>query len=149
MDQLTVQKAHAAFKNKQFTTRGLVEYYLNRIRLYDKQGPSLNAVLAITADRALAEADRLDEHLEQNRTFVGPLHGIPVLIKDQAETEGVVTTYGSIIFKDHVPKGDATVVKRLKDAGAVVIAKTTLPGISSLELYFSPFRAALLTDTTL
>lgn len=136
MDHLTIHKAHTAFKNKQFTTRELVKHYLNRINLYDKQGPSLNAILAIDPERALDEADRLDKHLEHHGSFVGPLHGIPVLVKDQAETEGIVTTYGSKLFKRHVPKKDATVVKRLKDAGAVVIAKTTLPGTPTLILHF-------------
>jgi Asp-tRNA(Asn)/Glu-tRNA(Gln) amidotransferase A subunit family amidase len=77
---------------------------------------------------ALEEADKLDAHFKDTGTFIGPLHGIPVIVKDQAETKGIATTYGSIIAKNHVPLEDSTVVKKLKDAGAIILAKSTMPG---------------------
>ncbi|KAG2417777.1 hypothetical protein HFD88_008996 [Aspergillus terreus] len=127
MDHLTIREAHKAFKANQFTSRELVEHYYRRISLYDRKGPALNSILAIPADSALERAQELDKHLQRTGNFVGALHGIPVLIKDQAETEGVVTTYGSKVFNGNVPDTDATLVQRLKDAGAIIIAKTTLP----------------------
>lgn len=91
--------------------------------------PKLGAVLAIS-QTASGEGEALDEHLKSTSTFVGPLHGIPVLLKDQAETEGLATTYGSIAAtnSDNVPTDDGTVVHKLKLSGAVILGKTSMPG---------------------
>jgi len=106
------------------TSRGLVGRYLDRIDAYDRDGPGLNSVVTVNDD-ALKRASELDEALTDDG-LVGPLHGIPVLVKDQAETAGLRTTFGSAVFEEYVPEADATVVRRLKDAGAIVLAKTTL-----------------------
>jgi amidase len=108
---------------------GLVELYLKRVVAYDKSGPGLNAVQAINP-RALQEADRLDVAFKASGP-VGALHCIPVLVKDQLETTDMPTTYGSAVFKDFVPQRDATVVTRLRKAGAVIIGKTTMGEFAS------------------
>ncbi|KIW20711.1 hypothetical protein PV08_01288 [Exophiala spinifera] len=126
--ELTVLAAHDGYKSGRFTARQVVEYYLDRIQRLDKDpnGPNLNSILAVSTT-ALAEADALDAHLKSTSSLKGGLHGIPVVIKDQADTKGLTTTYGSIVAKDNVPKEDAALVARLKAAGAIVLAKTTMP----------------------
>lgn len=122
--EATIDDIHAAFQSGQLTCRELVERYLKRIDAYNKTGPRLNAVQTINP-HALAEADRLDA-LFQSTGLVGPLHGIPVLVKDQVETEDMPTTYGSVLFQDFGPEQDATIVQRLKKAGAVILGKATM-----------------------
>ena len=98
--------------------------YLKRIEAFDDVGPGLNAVQTVSP-HALAEADRLDTAFKASG-LTGPLHCVPVLVKDQVETRGMPTTFGSLVFKDFVPARDATVVGRLKAAGAVILGKTTM-----------------------
>ena len=117
----TIDDVKAALASKRITCRALVEQYIARIEAYDKRGPALNAVQTINR-RAVEEAARLDAA----PTPVGPLHCIPILMKDQVETSDMPTTYGSAVFKDFVPMRDATIVTKLKKAGAVIIAKTTM-----------------------
>jgi len=118
------------------TVRALVEGYLARIEAYDRHGATFNAILAINQD-ALREADRLDGELARHGRLSGPLHGVPVLVKDQVETAGIVTTFGSIAMDGYVPRADATVIARLKKAGAIVLAKTTLPDFATSWFSFS------------
>jgi Asp-tRNA(Asn)/Glu-tRNA(Gln) amidotransferase A subunit family amidase len=134
LKELTIARAHDGYRSGKFTTRQVVEYYLERIQKLDKadSGPNLNSILAVS-DIALAEADALDTHLKTTSELKGSLHGIPVLIKDQANTKGLTTTYGSVVAKGNVPNEDATLVAKMKAAGAIVLAKTTMPGT-----YFSP-----------
>ena len=124
--ELTIAKAHQAYSNGDYTCKDLVQAYLARIEAIDKNGPTLGAILALSST-ALQEADALDKHYQTTKEHTGPLHGIPVLLKDQAETAGLVTTYGSIVAKDNIPSSDATVVRKLKAAGAIVLAKTSMP----------------------
>ena len=108
----------------QITSVELVEWYQQRIDAYDQQGPSLNAIQHHNTN-ALAQAKALDD--ERDRS--GPrslLHGIPVLVKDNYETVDMPTTAGSAIIEGHWPKRDATQVARLKAAGAIILAKTTM-----------------------
>jgi Asp-tRNA(Asn)/Glu-tRNA(Gln) amidotransferase A subunit family amidase len=112
------------------TCRELVQGYLDRIEAYDKQGPHLNAIQTINP-RALEEADRLDAARVSGGGLVGSLHCIPVLLKDQIETSDMPTTYGSAVFADFVPSRDATIVKKLKSAGAIILAKTTMGEFAS------------------
>ena len=107
-----------------------------RIEAYDKSGPELNSILTVNP-RALEEAEDLDRSFERNGEFVGPLHGVPVLVKDQAETAGIRTTFGSVAFEEYVPEEDATAVRRLKEAGAVVLAKTNLPDFATSSFAYS------------
>src|SRR5881409_2791696 len=122
--ETTIEDIHAAFQSKRITCRELGNLYINRIEAYDKEGPRLNAVQTINP-RALQEAERLDAAYASSGR-VGPLHCIPVLLKDQVETSDMPTTYGSVIFKDFVPRRDATIATKMKQAGAVIIGKTTM-----------------------
>ena len=122
--EATIDDVHAAFRMKQLTCRVLVELYLRRIEAYDKTGPRLNAVQTVNP-HALRDADRLDAAFASAGP-VGPLHCIPTLVKDQVEAIEMPTTFGSVLFKDFVSRRDATVVTRLKNAGAVIVGKTTM-----------------------
>ena len=115
---------HSALKSGRVTCRDLTQLYLKRIAAYDKSGPTLNAVQTVNPE-ALREADKLDAWWKKSGP-VGPLHCIPVLIKDQVETRGLTTTYGSAVFQHYVPNRDATIVLKLKKAGAIVLGKTTM-----------------------
>ena len=123
--EATIADVHAAMSSGSLTCRELVQGYLDRIEAYDKQGPHLNAIQTINP-RALEEAVRLDDARERGAGLVGPLHCIPVLLKDQVETSDMPTTYGSAVFADFIPSRDATVVTKLKSAGAIILAKTTM-----------------------
>jgi len=127
--EATIDDVRAAIASKQITCRALVEQYIKRIEAYDKSGPALNAVQTINR-RAVDEADRLDAAFARSGP-VGPLHCVPILMKDQVETRDLPTTYGSLVFKDFVPPRDATIVTKLKNAGAVIVAKTTMGEFAS------------------
>lgn len=122
--ETTIDDIHAALRAKRLTCRALIELSLKRIDAYDQAGPRLNAVQTVNR-RALAEADRLDAALLGGGP-IGPLHCIPVLVKDQVETSDMPTTFGSVLFKDFVPRRDATIVTRLRGAGAVIVGKSTM-----------------------
>jgi amidase len=129
IDELTIDQVHSAYRNGTYTCRQLVEAYFKHIISIDKAGPKLNALNA-HSHTALDEADTLDKYLETKSEFIGPLHGIPIIVKDQCDTIGIETTYGNVLCK-HVPTTDATLVRKLKEAGAVILAKSTMPGLSN------------------
>ncbi|MFN7981940.1 MAG: amidase family protein [Vicinamibacterales bacterium] len=106
------------------SSRDLVEKYLARIRAYDQDGPKLNAIIALNP-HALADADALDAERRAGRVR-GPLHGIPIVVKDNYATAGLPTTAGSLALKGFETGRDAFMVKKLRDAGAVIIGKTNL-----------------------
>lgn len=135
--EATVADIHAAYLEKTTTCRELTELYLNRIERYDRNGPLLNSILTVYHE-ALEEADRLDAALADGG-LVGPLHGIPVILKDQIDAVGMPTTLGSVMFRDYYPDQDATVVRRLKDAGALVLAKATLGELAAGDTHGSLF----------
>ncbi|PYR01537.1 MAG: amidase, partial [Acidobacteria bacterium] len=112
----------AAFAIGSLTCRSLVEQYLARIDAYDKKGAALNAIVTINAD-ALKAADDLDRRYRQSGP-IGPMHCVPTIVKDNYETFDMPTTAGSLSLKGMMTGKDAFVVKRLRDAGAVVIAKS-------------------------
>src|SRR3989441_5412697 len=122
--EATIDDIHAALQSRRITCRELVNPYIKRIEAYDKEGPQLNAVQTINP-RALEDAERLDAAYASSGP-VGSLHCIPILLKDQVETSDMPTTYGSVIFKDFVPRRDATITTKMKKAGAVIIGKTTM-----------------------
>jgi amidase len=122
--EASIDDVRAALASKRVTCRSLVDLYLKRIDAYDKSGPALNAVQTVNP-RARQEAERLDAAFAASGP-VGPLHCIPLLVKDQIETSDMPTTYGSAVFKDFIPQRDATIVTKLRTAGAVIIAKTTM-----------------------
>ena len=110
------------------SSRQIVEACLERI---EQVNPDINAVVQLVAERALGEADALDR-MAAHEQFKGPLHGVPITIKDSLDTEGIITTGGTLGRKDFVPELDAPVVARLRAAGAVLLGKTNTP-----ELTFS------------
>jgi Asp-tRNA(Asn)/Glu-tRNA(Gln) amidotransferase A subunit family amidase len=123
--EATIDDIHVAYEGGELTCRELVEAYLDRIEAYDENGPALNAIVTVNPN-ARARADELDAAFDESG-FVGPLHGVPIVVKDQVETAGITTTFGSEAFADYVPTENATLVTRLEDAGAVILAKTNLP----------------------
>lgn len=122
--EASIDDIHSALNSGKTTCRELVQRYLIRIEAYDKKGPALNAVQTVNP-RALEEAGKLDAAFKKSG-FVGPLHCVPVLVKDQVETSDMPTTYGSALFKDFISERDATIVTKMKRAGAIVLAKTNM-----------------------
>jgi amidase len=136
IEEATVDQLHRAFESGDLTSRGLVEYYLERIDAYDREGPELNSIIELN-DAAVDHADELDTKFAEEGEFVGPLHGIPVLVKDALETADMPTTFGSATFSEYIPEKDADVVRRLRDAGAIILAKTNLPDWATSWFGFS------------
>lgn len=125
IEELTISQVHEAYRDGTWTCRNLIQAFLNRIEMLDKNGPCINSTLAIS-DVAVQEAAALDDYFKTKGQFIGRLHGIPVLVKDQADTKGMVTTYGSHVAKNNIPTKDAFVVEKLKSEGAIILGKTTM-----------------------
>ena len=125
VEEATIADLHAAYTSGRATVRGVMQAYLDRIAAYDKKGPALGLVIALN-DCALEEADVLDARMESGGSLVGPMHGIPVLAKDNYDVAGVQTTGGSRAMFGWVPQKDATIIAKLRAAGAIVIAKVTM-----------------------
>jgi Asp-tRNA(Asn)/Glu-tRNA(Gln) amidotransferase A subunit family amidase len=135
--ETSIAAIHAAYKSGDLTCHELVQKYLDRIAAYDKKGPAINAIISLNP-RALEEADSLDAAFRKSG-LVGPLHGIPVVVKDQADAAGMPTTLGSLLFKDYYPDRDCFVVQNLKKAGAIILAKTTLGELGGGDTHGSLF----------
>jgi len=131
----TIEDVQVEYKAGRLTAHALVKAYLDRIEAYDKNGPKINSVITINP-KALEEADALDAAYKRSGP-VGPLHGIPVVLKDQMDVAGLPTTLGSVVFKDNVPTRDAFVTAKLKKAGAIVLAKVTLGEMGGGDSYGS------------
>jgi len=123
--EATVAGIHAAMRAKEIACGDLVEFYLKRIDAYDKKGPCLNSVILINP-KAREEADKLDAEYKKTGKLSGPLHGIPILLKDNFDTFDMPTTAGSLSLAGFVPQDDAFVTARLRKAGAIILAKTNL-----------------------
>ena len=122
--EISIEDLQEELSSGKISSVELVSWYLSRIAAYDQQGPTLNAIQHFNA-AALEDAAALDiERKDQGAR--SPLHGIPILIKDNYETVEAPTTAGSAILKGHWPKTDATQVAKLKAAGAIILAKTTM-----------------------
>jgi amidase len=122
----TIPEMQQAMQDGRVTSRQIVEQYLQRIALYEDR---FNAVMTVNA-KALEEADRLDAERKAGKVR-GPLHGIPIALKDNVLTTDIRTTGGAIAFEDLMPPYDATLTRNLRDAGAVIIAKTTLTELAN------------------
>jgi amidase len=134
----SIVETRKAIREGRVTCRGVVEQYLARIRAYDQSpidGLRLNAIVLVNPD-ALAEADACDRNFAATHTLPA-LGGIAVLIKDNYDTQGMQTTGGSLAMRGFVPASDATMVARLRAAGAIVLAKTNMA-----EWAFSPYLTA-------
>ena len=125
LDEITVDELRSGFTSGKYTIRSVVEKYIKRINEIDKAGPAINSVIQLNPD-ALKIADELDKELKE----IGPrspMHGIPVLIKDNIDTaDNMETTAGSLALMDAKPAKDSFVVKQLRDAGALILGKTNL-----------------------
>jgi amidase len=125
MDDIAFRSASAlasAIRNKELGSRELLEHYLERIGRFN---PRINAVVTLDVERARARADQADAAIERGENW-GPLHGVPMTVKDLFETEGLRTTAGAPPLSNHVPTANAASVQRLIDAGAVVFGKTNV-----------------------
>jgi amidase len=135
--ETTIEQVHAAYKSGELTCRHLVQMYLDRIAAYDQSGPAINAIITLNPD-ALKEADRLDAAYKSSGP-VGPLHGVPIIMKDQGDATPMPTTLGSLLFKDYYPGRDAFVVEKLKRAGAIILGKATLGELGGGDTHGSLF----------
>ncbi|MGZ3871893.1 MAG: amidase [Mucilaginibacter sp.] len=125
LNEVTIDILQQKMKSKEYTSRSITEMYLKRIEEIDKNGPKLNAVIEINKD-ALNMADAMDKERAAGRVR-GPLHGIPVLIKDNINTgDNMRTTAGALAIADNYAKQDAFIVHKLRKAGAVLLGKTNL-----------------------
>ncbi|WP_416306382.1 amidase [Neptunicella sp. SCSIO 80796] len=125
LEELSIKQAQQLFKSGDLTSQQLVSFYLDRIDSLDQNGVRLNSVVQLN-DNALAQAKQLDKE-RQNNIVRGPLHGIPVLLKDNIDTaDGMANTAGSLALKNNYPAEDAFVVKQLRKAGAIILGKTNL-----------------------
>ncbi|HEX7528807.1 MAG TPA: amidase family protein, partial [Thermoanaerobaculia bacterium] len=119
-------------ETKALTSERLTRIYLDRLRRFD---PQLKCVITLTPDLALEQAKRADAEIAAGK-YRGPLHGIPFGVKDLLDTKGILTTWGAEPYRDRVPDADAFVVKRLHDAGAVLVAKLSLGSLALNDIWF-------------
>ena len=131
--EASISEIHEAIRARQLTVRELVQLYIDRIEAYDKQGPALNAIIVVNPN-ALVRAEELDRAFAESG-MVGPLHGIPVIVKDNYDTQDLATTAGSRSLAGSIPPDDAFQVRRIRQAGAIVIAKSNMA-----EFAFSPYE---------
>jgi amidase len=122
--EATIRQTHAALLAGRVTCRGLVEQYLRRIDMFDKNGPALNAIVVTNPD-ALKQADAMDQRMKEGG-MIGPLHCIPAIVKDNFETIGLQSANGSLALAGYVAATDAFQVRKIKDAGAIVLAKSNM-----------------------
>ena len=124
--EATIADMQSAMQQRRITSRGIVQQYLDRIAKYEDR---LNAIITLNA-RALQEADERDRERAKGR-LRGPLHGIPVALKDNIHTTDMPTTGGALVFDGFVPPYEATITKNLRDAGAIIIAKTNMTELAN------------------
>ena len=124
IENATIADLQSAFQKGTLTAEKLTELYLARIAAYDKQGPAINTVITLNP-KALAEAKALDAERKAGKVR-GPLHGVPIVLKDNYDTFDLPTTAGSQLLEGSIPPDDAYVVKKLRDAGAIILAKVNL-----------------------
>ncbi len=120
----TARELTAAMRKRELSAREVMTWHLERIEAVN---PRVNAIVSLRPEAALAEADAADDRAAGGGERLGPLHGLPIAIKDLEDTAGIRTTYGSAAFADNVPAVDSLVVGRLRAAGAIVVGKTNTP----------------------
>jgi len=142
----SIEALSALLAKKKVSPTELTRLYLSRI---ERLNPKLNAFITVASERALAEARAAEKELVRGRRR-GPLHGIPIALKDNIYTQNLLTTMGSLILRDFVPSEDATVVRKLRRAGAIVLGKTNLHefayGVTSENPHYGPVRNPWKTD---
>ena len=122
--ELTIDQFHTHLVNGDLTCEALVREYLDRIEKFDKQGPTLNSIIHVNP-KAIEEAIAMDQWFKAEG-LIGPLHGVPVLLKDNVETMDMPTTAGSLSLEGYMSEKNAVIVDKMKKAGAIIIAKTNL-----------------------
>ena len=120
----TARDLVAAVARRELSAREVVAAHLDRI---DAVNDRVNAIVSLRPEAALREAEEADARAAAPGAVLGPLHGLPIAIKDLEDTAGIRTTYGSKAFADHVPERDSPLVARLRAAGAIVVGKTNTP----------------------
>jgi Asp-tRNA(Asn)/Glu-tRNA(Gln) amidotransferase A subunit family amidase len=133
IEEATIADVHRAITKGPVTARQLVLQSFQRIEAFDKAGPAINAIITINP-RALERADELDARFAEEG-LVGALHGIPIIVKDNFDTGDMPTSPGSLALKQSVPPDDAYQVHRLREEGAIIIAKANM-----YEFAFSPYE---------
>lgn len=133
VEETTIDEVHAAFRARTLSCHTLVQQYLDRIAAYDKRGPAINALILVNP-AAISIADSLDKRYASEGP-VGPLHCIPMIVKDNFETADMQTTAGSLALEGWKPAQDATMVRKIRAAGAIVLAKSNLA-----EWAFTPYE---------
>jgi amidase len=134
VEEATIAEVQAALLAGRITCRSLVESYFKRIDAYDKNGPAINGIVTINRD-ALAVADSLDRRARTEGRLTGPLHCVPVIVKENFETRELPTTAGSLSLQGTMTGRDAFLVRRVREAGAIVLAKSNMA-----EFAFSPYE---------
>jgi amidase len=136
LDEITISEIEQGYQNGTFTVRKVVQLYLDRIKQIDQNGPQLHAIIMVNPD-ALTIADSLDKELAAGQ-IRGPLHGIPVILKDNIDThDNMPTTAGSRILGDSYPLQDSWVAQKLREAGAVILGKANLSEWANYRASFS------------
>ena len=133
VQEATIADIRAALIRKELTCRQLVESYIDHIEAYDRKGPALNAIIMINPS-ALPTADALDQELDRSGSL-RPLHCAPVIVKDNYDTTDMPTSAGSLSLKGSTTSTDAFIVRKLRDAGALLLAKSNMA-----EFAWSPFE---------
>ena len=131
--EATIAQVHEAMKGGRLSCRELVARYLKRINAYDKNGAGLNSIVVVNQE-AEKQAEELDRRFAQSG-LTGRLHCVPVIVKDNFETVGLQTANGALAFAGYLASKDAFQVKRIKEAGALVLAKSNMA-----EWAFSPYE---------
>jgi Asp-tRNA(Asn)/Glu-tRNA(Gln) amidotransferase A subunit family amidase len=124
LNEITISALHVALRNRTLTCRAIVQEYVRRIEAFDKRGPAVNSIVQVN-DAAMRIADDLDQRAGRSG-LVGPMHCVPVIVKDNYETIDLPTTAGSLSLAGMMTGKDAFVVKRLREAGAVILAKANM-----------------------
>ena len=139
---LSLSELSRLIREGKITSKEIVTTYLKRIQELD--GPKgLNSYITVASDEAMEAADHLDKLAKQGK-FKGLLHGLPIAVKDNLDTQGIRTTGGSKILSSWVPPEESTVVRKLKEAGAIIIGKTNMHefafGITTNNPHYGPTR---------
>jgi len=125
VEEVSIPDLESAYLTGRTTARAVTQAHLDRISAYDKRGPFINSLITINP-RALEDADRLDATLRATGRLVGPLHGIPIVVKDNIDVAGLPMTSGFQGWKNYYPPEDAPLVKKLRAAGGIILAKASL-----------------------
>ncbi|MDY7016333.1 MAG: amidase family protein, partial [Cyanobacteriota bacterium] len=129
--EATVADANRAFESRKLNSEQLVQLYLNRIQAYEDRNAKINAIISVNPN-ALARAKELDRE-RQEKGPRSPLHGIPIILKDNYDTADMPTTAGSVLLRGSIPADDAFAVQKLRQAGAIILAKANMSEFASSD----------------